>query len=172
MFRIQYSVVSSQIVDCLAIDPHRGAGMTRQLLNLAAILILLAIVGSAVWSFFPRDQFSANVDFIIGVTAFAIGVVTFFGIAGLNRSPQDPPLLTDERLRTAIACGLLMSYLYMVTFTTFVANALKVGEVTKAFVESFSSVMGITIAFYFGASAATQIFAKDKSASDKTTEQK
>ena len=30
--------------------------------------------------------------------------------------------------------------------------------VTKEFVQSFSQVIGITIAFYFGASAAAQIF--------------
>lgn len=147
--------------------------MTKQLTQLAGILILIAVLGSALWSFFPRNIANANLDFILGATAFAIGVSTFFGVTGLNRSPQDPPFLTDERLRTAIACALLMSYLYMVTFTTFVANALQVGEVTKTFVESFSSVMGITIAFYFGASAATQIFGRDKNvSSEKNVEQK
>ena len=146
--------------------------MTKQLIQFAGILIFIAVLGSALWSFFPRDALKANVDFIIGVTAFTIGVTTFFGITGLNRLTHDQAVFNDERLRTAIACALLMSYLYMVTFTTFVANSSQVGDVTKTFVESFSGVMGITIAFYFGASAATQIFGKSNAPENKSGEQK
>lgn len=144
--------------------------MTKHLMGLAGILILIAILGSAVWSFFPRTEDDPNtpgiekgpnIDFVVGVTAFSIGVVTFFGVAGLNRSVKDQQVLKGERLRTSIACSLVLSYLFMVSFTTFVANAPIVGAVTAKFIESFSSVMGITIAFYFGASAATQIFGKE-----------
>src|SRR4030095_12818017 len=103
-----------------------------------------------------------DLDFVVGITAFSIGVVTFFGVAGLNRSVKNQQVLRGERLRTSIACSLVLSYLFMVSFTTFVGNALEAGEVTKTFVESFSSVIGITIAFYFGTSAATQIFGKEK----------
>ena len=123
--------------------------------------LLRSDLGSAVWSFFPGKE-RWNVDFVVGVTAFSVGVVTFFGVTALNRSAQEQQVLNDERLRTAIACSLVMSYLFMVGFTTFVGNALTVGPVTKEFIQSFSSIIGITIAFYFGASAAIQIFGKGK----------
>jgi hypothetical protein len=142
--------------------------MTRPLIGLAGLLILIAILGSAVWSFFPgRERW--DVDFVVGVTAFSIGVVTFFGVTALNRSAQEQQVLNDERLRTAIACSLVMSYLFMVGFTTFVRNAPIVGPVTKEFIQSFSSVIGITIAFYFGASAAVQIFGKGKGDQPEST---
>ena len=135
--------------------------MTRPLIGLAGLLILIAILGSAVWAFFlGKDRW--NLDFVVGVTAFSIGVVTFFGVTALNRSAQEQQVLNDERLRTAIACSLVMSYLFMVGFTTFVGNALTVGPVTQEFIRSFASVIGITIAFYFGASAAVQIFGRGK----------
>lgn len=131
----------------------REVAIGGPLMRLAALLIAIATVGSAVWSLLPRRGF--DFDFVIGVTAFAIGVVTFFRIAALQRGTLD-----GDRLRTAIACALVMTYLYMVCFTTFVANALQVGAVTRAFVESFASVIGVTIAFYFGATAAVQIFGR------------
>jgi hypothetical protein len=153
--------------------------MTKHLMRLAGILILIAIAGSALWSFFPRTEDDPktpriiekgpNIDFVVGITAFSIGVVTFFGVAGLNRSVKNQQVLKGERLRTSIACSLVLSYLFMVSFTTFVGNSPIAGEVTQKFVESFSSVIGITIAFYFGTSAATQIFGKE---TDKQPESK
>lgn len=136
--------------------------MTKHMMRLAGILICIAIVGSALWSYFEQKVGDVDIDFVIGVTAFSIGVVTFFGMAALNPPNQDRRIFTTERLRTSIACSLMMSYLYIVSFTTFVKNSNDVGGVTKAFVASYSSVIGITIAFYFGASAAVQIFGKEK----------
>jgi hypothetical protein len=149
-------------------------GMIKPLAGLACMLILIAMLGSTLWAFLSRwgrlEEW--NADFIIGVTAFSIGVVTFFGVTALNRAAQEPQAIDDERLRTAVACSLVISYLYMVAFTTFVGNAPTIGPVTKEFIESFSSVIGITIAFYFGASAATQIFGRGKvdQAQSKTVE--
>lgn len=127
-------------------------------LRLAGILIVIAIAGPLVWSVFLKQ----NHDFVISITAFAIGVVTFFGITDMNRSGQDQNILKGENLRTAIACSLIISYLFIVCFTAFVKTAEVTGGVTQYFVNSFSNVIGITIAFYFGASAAAQIFTKDK----------
>lgn len=136
--------------------------MAKHLAGLASILILVALLGSATWAFFPKGEGIPNGDFMVGVTAFSIGVITFFGVATLNSPKKYEQILGGEHLRTAIACSLVMSYLFIASFTTFVANATVVGEVTKTFVTSFSNVIGITIAFYFGASAAAQIFSKPK----------
>jgi len=126
--------------------------------RLAGVLIVIAIIGPLVWSVVLKQQH----DFVISITVFAIGVVTFFGITDMNRSNQDRNILSGENLRTAIACSLIISYLFIVCFTTFVKTAEVTGGVTQEFVNSFSEVIGITIAFYFGASAAAQIFAKAK----------
>ncbi len=130
--------------------------------RLGAGLVLIAIVGTCIWAFFPRKENGVDIDFVVGVTAFSIAMVTFFGILGPDRSTKERSSLGGDRLRTAIACSLIITYIYMVSFTAFVWNPPEVGEVTRTFVESFSSVIGITIAFYFGASAAAQIFGTEK----------
>src|SRR5262245_50037072 len=126
--------------------------MTGPLLRLAGSLILMAIVDSALWSFLATGW--KDLDFLVGVTAFSVGVLTFFGVAALNGPARGPRLFGGERLRTALACSLLLSYLFIVCFTTFVKNAQFVGAVTREFVHSYANVVGVTIAFYFGASAA------------------
>ena len=128
------------------------------LLKLATILIVLAIAGPFFWSF----RLVQESDFIVSVTAFSIGVVTFLGITDLNRSAEDSRLFRDENLRTAIAGSLVVTYLFIVCFTSFVRSADTAGIVTREFIQSFSQVISVTIAFYFGATAATQIFGKHK----------
>lgn len=131
--------------------------MSRHQINLTVTIIFIAIIGPLVWANFSGE----DADFVIGVTAFSVGVVTFFGVIGLNRSSDDRKVLRGDNLRTAIACSLVITYLFIVCFTTFVKSADTAGKVTQEFVTSFSNVIGITIAFYFGASAATQIFGKE-----------
>lgn len=132
--------------------------MMKRLIILASLIILIAITGSFIWSFLLHE----NNDFTVSITAFSIGVVTFFGVIGLNRSPPGKQVLKDDNLRTAIACSLVISYLFIVCFTAFVGNPDTAGEVTREFVKSFANVIGVTIAFYFGASAVTEIFSKEK----------
>lgn len=140
------------------------------LFKLAIVLIVLAIAGPWFWSF----RLVPESDFIISVTAFSIGVVTFFGITDLNRSAEGSRLFREEDLRTAIAGSLVVTYLFIVCFTSFVRSADTVGIVTREFIQSFSQVISVTIAFYFGATAATQIFGKrkDNEQDTKSDEQK
>ena len=128
------------------------------LLKLASILILVAIAGPLFWSF----RLIPESDFVVSVTAFSIGVVTFFGITELNRSTEDSRVFREENLRTAIAGSLVVTYLFIVCFSSFVKSAEEAGVVTKEFIQSFSQVISVTIAFYFGATAATQIFGRRK----------
>jgi hypothetical protein len=127
-------------------------------LKLAIVLILIAIAGPVIWSF----HLFSDSDFVVSATAFSIGVMTFFGITNLTRTSEDGRLFNDENLRTAIASSLVLTYLFVVCFTAFVKSSSEAGAVTKEFIQSFSQVISVTIAFYFGATAATQIFGKRK----------
>jgi hypothetical protein len=49
---------------------------------LTSLLILFAVAGSWLWSVMLQE----NHDFVVSVTAFSIGVITFFGVIGLNLS--------------------------------------------------------------------------------------
>jgi hypothetical protein len=121
-----------------------------------ASLIIISIAGPLFWSF----HLVLENDFVVSATAFSIGVVTFFGIMELNRSAGDSRVFREDNLRTAIAGSLVVTYLFIVCFTSFVRTAEAAGVVTKEFIQSFSQVISVTIAFYFGATAATQIFGK------------
>jgi uncharacterized membrane protein len=134
------------------------------LVKFATILIVIAIAGPLLWSF----RLVPESDFIVSATAFSIGIVTFFGITDLSRSASDDRLFNDETLRTAIAASLVLTYLFIVCFTSFVKSADAAGVVTREFIQSFSQVISVTIAFYFGATAATQIFAKRKESEEET----
>ena len=61
--------------------------------------------------------------FVVSVTAFSIGVMTFFGVTALNPSTEDSRAFRDENLRTAIAASLVFTYLFIVCFTAFVRSA-------------------------------------------------
>jgi hypothetical protein len=126
------------------------------LFRLAGTLIVIAIVGPLAWNFIRIE----DRDLFVSITAFSIGVLTFFGVSELNRSTERGKVLSEETLRTAIASSLLTTYLFIVCFTSFVRTADTAGTVTQAFVQSFSQVISVTIAFYFGATTATQIFGK------------
>ena len=132
------------------------------LVKLATILIIISIAGPVTWQVVRMAHTFLEEDFIIGATAFAIGVVTFFGVTELNRSSGDGRLFREENLRTAIASSLVLSYLFIVCFTAFTRSSAEAGAVTKEFMQSFAQVISVTIAFYFGVTAATQIFGKHK----------
>jgi len=128
------------------------------LFKLASTLILIGIAGPLFWNF----RLLSEIDFVLGVTAFSIGVVTFCGITDLNRPTKDSRVLSEENLRIAIASSLIVTYLFIVCFSSFVRSPETVGAVSKEFIQSFSQVISVTIAFYFGSTAATQIFGKRK----------
>ena len=138
------------------------------LLKLAGALIAIAVVGPLLWSLDPFP----DSDFIVSVTAFSIGIVAFLGIADLNRSAGDRRVFRDENLRTALAGSLVVTYLFIVCFSSFVMSAEIAGVVTKEFIQSFSQVISVTIAFYFGATAATQIFGRRKDGEADTRSEK
>ena len=127
------------------------------LLKFAIILILVAIAGPLLWSF----RLVPESDFVVSATAFSIGIITFFGITDINRSASDDRLFREENWNSH-AGSLVITYLFIVCFTAFVKSADTAGVVTKEFIQSFSQVISVTIAFYFGATAATQIFGKRK----------
>jgi len=134
------------------------------LLKLATILIVTAFAGPLFWAYRPVPES----DFIVSMTAFSIGVVTFFGILELNHPTQEGSVFGEHNLRTALACSLVLTYLFIVCFSAFVKSATEAGVVTKEFVQSYSQVISVTIAFYFGASAATQIFGNQKRVNEQT----
>ena len=130
--------------------------MSNYLLKLAIIILALAATGTLIWDF----VFNGDHDTILGLTAFAIGIVTLFGFMRLNDSPGQAWSLTKGGLRTALTASIIVTYLFLVAFETFLVGPEAISPLAKSFVDSFTTVVGITIAFYFGATAILRAFGK------------
>ena len=76
--------------------------MSNRLLRLAILILVLAAAGTLIWDF----VFQGDHDTILGLTAFAIGIVTLFGFMRMNDSPSQAWSLTKEGLRTALATSI------------------------------------------------------------------
>jgi len=151
--------------------------MPKRFLKLAFANILLAIGGVLTWTFVvaragpppgteglaPLPEGAIPPDGILALTFFAIGTTTFFGFLMIGSSPGSGWEPGSGGMRLAIAATMVLTYLFCVATSVYLLPTGEINDMTKSFIQSFSQITGVTVAFYFGASAAHQIF-KDKNA--------
>jgi hypothetical protein len=142
--------------------------MTIRFFWLALILFIIAATGTLIWDF----GYNGDHDTILGLTTFSIGLTTLFGFMMLSNSRTRDWSLTRGGLRGAIAASIVVTYLFLVGLTTFLETPERVSEVTKSFISSFTGVVGVTIAFYFGASAVVQALGKEETKEKETPPKK
>jgi hypothetical protein len=120
-----------------------------------ASLILIVVIGGIVGC-----RYWGDISFLAGST-LATSIITFFGFlmlgAGVNKN--DP--LNDRNLRFAIASSVVITYLVVVGMCTFFVKMDKMPQITSVLLTSFTSMVGIVVAFYFGASAYSEIRIKN-----------
>jgi len=133
--------------------------MIRRLIILTVLVLLVALAGGGLWSFVLAGQH----DTVLSLTSFSVSVITFFGVMSINQPKRGLGPLTKGSIRSAIASSVLVTYLYMLSFTTFIKTPTSMSSITESYINTFSNLVGVTIAFYFGASAAVQIFGKEDS---------
>src|SRR4051812_12404734 len=107
--------------------------MITRLFWLALTLFIIAATGTLIWDF----VFHGDHDTILGLTAFTIGLATLFGFMMLSNSRTRDWSLTKGGLRGAIAASIVVTYLFMIGFTTFLETPERVSEITKSFISSF-----------------------------------
>jgi hypothetical protein len=118
---------------------------------LALTIILLSALGESL-SFYLDN----NWPYI--VTAVSSGAVSFFGLLVLTQNNEGNWELTEENMRTAIAGTIVLVYLVLVgTVAFFVVGPKEPPAITQTMMTSFTTIVGIVIAFYFGASAYIQV---------------
>lgn len=141
--------------------------MTRKLIALILVTIVVAATGMIVWAFVLKGGY----DVTLGLTAFAIATITFYGTMILNQPKRGRRSLDKINLRTGIASSTVVTYLFIMCISTFVKSPTEIGRLTETFITSFTGLVGTTVAFYFGAEVATQIFGKKDSENNDTDEQ-
>ena len=137
--------------------------MVRRLIILALVLIAVAITGGLTWSI----VLGTHHDIVLALTAFAVSVVTFFGVIIINRPRTGKWMVGKESLRSAIASTVVIIYVFLLTFTTFLGSPDEMSELTASYTQMLSNITGVTLAIYFTASAAVEIFGKKGSQEDE-----
>ena len=126
-----------------------------KIIILTAILLLLSILGGSLFLILRHST-------VLSITAFSVGVLSFFGIIVADQPPGRQVFYSRDHLRTAITGAVLVTYLFILSFTTFttVSGANDMSPISSTMVDSLTSLVTVTVAFYFGATAAVQIFGK------------
>ena len=89
---------------------------------------------------------------IFGVVATSL--VTFFGFLSMGMAERPTSYIPDQLMRSAITASVVVTFLVMVGFGTFfVEQAGGMPPIAQALLTSFSSIVGVVVAFYFGSSA-------------------
>jgi hypothetical protein len=100
----------------------------------------------------------------------ATGILTFFGML-FHAMPSAPDAsLQDRVLRLAITGSITTTYLALVGFGVFMRIPAEQGTdpIAQSLITSFSSVVGVVIAFYFGTGAYLEAKAAPTSQAPKT----
>ena len=124
--------------------------MHYQIWLLIAFLLLIHVLAGTIGVLLDKD-------IPLGIASIATGLVTFFWLIGWARKRSEPTD-RDGMLRAAVAGAIVMQYLSMVgTATFFNVGSEDASNITQTLVSSFTAIVGIVIAFFFGASAYIEV---------------
>ena len=118
-------------------------------------MAIVAAIGLIVDSFIDNDV-SLAVSFVV------TSVILFFGFLFLARRGKEGALISGTGMRTAIAGTVVMEYLLLVGDVAFFLPRAEnqqavLNPITQMMISSFTTIVGIVIAFYFGSSALLQM---------------
>ena len=120
---------------------------------MCALTIAFIIIGICLWAFVLK----IGSDSILAIAFLLIALTTFYGFLRLSAPGETEWALTTEKLRNAIAASLIITYLVLMAIAVFFAH--QTGElpaITRSMINSFTAIVGVVIAFYFGSSAYIQ----------------
>jgi len=118
----------------------------------ALIATLITVLGavSAGLQFYLQN----NWPFVaLGVGA---GAITFFGLMVLCNTSDERWVITEDSMRIVIAGTMVVEYLVLVGTVAFFIQG-QMPPITQTMITSFTTIVGVVIAFYFGASAVVQL---------------
>jgi protein-S-isoprenylcysteine O-methyltransferase Ste14 len=84
------------------------------------------------------------------------GAITFFGLLILCQTSEERWKLPEDSMRTVIAGTIVVEYLALVGTVAFFVQG-EMPPITQTMITNFTTIVGIVIAFYFGASAVLQL---------------
>ncbi len=121
-----------------------------QLLALGILDIIIAIVGLYIW------RFHKPIDTVLAMIAILLAFVTYFGFMAISQSLDQGWASNIGSMRTAITSGILVFYLFILSISIFFSTAYKFSPFAETMINNLTTIIGIIIPFYFGASAYVQ----------------
>jgi protein-S-isoprenylcysteine O-methyltransferase Ste14 len=124
--------------------------------RIAALIALAITILSAIGAYLAV-RWDNNWPYI--VVAVGTASMCFFGLLFLTQKDDEHWQLTEETMRTAIAGTIVVVYLVLVGIVAFFVvgpGPRDLPGITQTMITNFTTVVGIVIAFYFGASAYVQ----------------
>lgn len=120
----------------------------------AIVMALLVSVVSAVgvmleWKWDNNAPLSAAIP--------AVASISFIGLLILTQTDEQHWQITESSLRSAIAASVVITYLVLVGIVAFfVAGPNQLPGIAQTMIANFTTIVGVVIASYFGASAYVQ----------------
>lgn len=133
---------------------------TAKLIMLGIADSIIAVSGFSLW-WFGRSYNLNNTGIILAMTAMLLAMVTFFGLMALSESLGRGWGLNKGGMRGAIASAVLVVYFFVLSMSMFQPYNAEMPEQMKSMLANFTTIIGIMIPFYFGASAYVQTHTKD-----------
>jgi hypothetical protein len=113
--------------------------------------MLIATVAINVVAVAAMRMMSSNAP--LGLAAGLTAMIAFVGMLMLSREPDGSWRLSESAMRTAIASAFIAEYVALVSMVAFSKESGDLPAVGQTLVTNFTQLVGVVIAFYFGASA-------------------
>lgn len=127
--------------------------------GLVFVVVVLAYLGHLFFAANPTPllNWGAEVSprMILSLMVVAVALITFYGFMGLGVDGTDSTLSKSD-IRLAIVISTLTSYFVIFGTVSFFDEGSEPGQLsalTSQFVTHFTTIVGVVIAFYFGATA-------------------
>jgi ABC-type xylose transport system permease subunit len=144
-------IVILALVVAWCIVRWHSAGIGRQAILIRIVALNLLVLGVGIGA---GSYFASFFPPIFAITA--TGILTFFGLLSYALQGKSDSRIEDRDLRVAIAGSITTMYLVLVGYGVWVESTGTPDPIAQNLMNSFSTVVGTVIAFYFGASAYTE----------------
>lgn len=123
-------------------------------------LVLMAIgtIGASVG--FPWLGLTNHMAFL-SFSVSAVGILTFFGLLW-SFSATNSGVLGEQSLRTSITVAVITVYLIIVGEVAFFTAKTDLAKITDVMLTSFTSIVGVVVAFFFATSAYVEVKKREK----------
>ena len=124
------------------------------LLGIGILDVLIVAIGLVLWKLEGIDAIFINDAVVLNAALIGVALVTFFGFLIVGQSMGGDWTIDKGGMRIAITAAVVTMYLVLVGLTAFLSKSpSELPPITQQMSGSFTGIVGVVVAFYFGSSA-------------------